>query len=90
MLTGKQLMACFAALERFREEEIGSDIAYYTVHVRETSDTFEVVFVPDQVPPKNPGGPLEVTLGGKTAHGREVHYIVSKDQNQIQRTFFAR
>jgi hypothetical protein len=89
-MRGTQLMACSDALERFTKEETGSDIARYTINLRETPEAFEVVFVPDQVTPNNPGQSLKVTLGGKTAYGREVHYIISKEKYEILRTFFAR
>jgi hypothetical protein len=83
-LTGIQLKACATALEHFTGNKEGANLEHYTVEVTEVSDHFQVSFVPD-----HPEGEATVR-GGATKDGREVHYIVSRDQYQIKRRFCGR
>jgi hypothetical protein len=90
-MTGPELMAYCVALEKFKAQETKSEIRNFTIHLSEDSTTYEVVFVPNSPPPKDPkSGVVELHAGGETIYGREVHYIVSKDAYRVLRTFFGR
>ena len=90
VIKGPELVACSVALEKFRREESKSSVENYSIEVTESPTAFEVVFIPNQPPQDPKSGRREITLGGKTIYGREVHYVVSKDTYKVIRTSFAR
>ena len=83
-MTALQVKACCVAMKDFTNTESTSDLNHFTVQVSEQNDSYEVVFIPDQVP----GEPA--TLGGRTKYGQEVHYVISKSTWEIKRKSFAR
>src|SRR5216684_2806862 len=76
-ITGTQLKACATALKDFNGSKDGANLDHYTVEVSQSSDQFEVIFVPN-----HPEGVVTVR-GGTTKYGREVHYIVSREHYEI-------
>jgi hypothetical protein len=83
-MTALQVKACCAAMKDFTDTESTSDLNHFTVEVSEENDSYEVVFIPDQVSDE------PTVLGGKTKYGREVNYIISKSTLEIKRKSFAR
>jgi len=79
-MTGTQLVACSTALERFRRDYGGSDLANFQVVIRDDLLVYEIIFVPNQ-PPSSSG----IWVGGSTPYGREVHYHVSKTTGRYAR-----
>lgn len=90
VITGSALMACAVALEDFRNHESGSNIENFIVHIRDNVGAFEVIFVPNQTPQDPDSTTYNLTVGGKTSYGREVHYVISKDTYEVVRKHFAR
>jgi hypothetical protein len=79
-----QVRACCVAMKDFLSTENNADLNHFAVQVSEDNDSYEVIFIPDQMP----NGPS--VRGGRTQYGREVHYIVSRGTWQITRKTFAR
>jgi CO dehydrogenase/acetyl-CoA synthase delta subunit len=90
-MTGLQLQACSVALARFKSDESHANIANYKIAVKEYPTEFEVVFIPNQ-PSVQDGSSKsrQITVGGETAYGREVHYFIAKATYQVLRRSFAR
>ncbi len=63
------------------------DIQNYTVGIKETHDTFEVWLVPDLDTDNLLAGDI---VYGRNKFGKEVHYVISKDEYKIVRIEFAR
>ena len=90
-ITGSELRACSAALERFRIDQARAELTNYQIIVRYHPMEFEIIFIPNQPPSSSsPSGVIEVTVGGGTVYGLEVHYFVDKVTFQISRRHFAR
>jgi hypothetical protein len=83
-MSGEKLKACIAAFEQFSNSTERPDIRNFTVEVREASDSYEVIFVRN-----HPAGKPAVR-GGRTALGKEVHYIVSKSTFKVTGTSYGR
>jgi hypothetical protein len=83
-LTGPQLRASAVALEDFLKGADAPDLDKFSVEIFELDDSYEVVFVPNQLS----GQPT--VRGGETVFGKEVHYLISKNSNKIIRKSFAR
>ncbi len=89
-MTEPEFKAYTIALELFKEKEKGAYLKNFDVKVRDHSDAYEVIFIPKQVATENREGTVTLSLGGKTAYGREVHYLISKIGYKVIRTSFAR
>ena len=83
-LTGPQLRACTSALKEFARRPEKHDLSKYHVVVESISEGFKVVFVPNTAPGETG------LVGGETAYGPEVHYIVSGKNFRILRTHYAK
>jgi hypothetical protein len=91
MMSHEASQAILAAQERFKVDEANSDLENYTVRVINLPTAFEVLFIPNLPPLKeSSSGEVQVTLGGRTVYGREVHYMVERDTYKIIRRSFAR
>ena len=49
-MTGSELIACSKALKEFEDKNPKIDLSYYEVLIKHRPGSFEVVFVPNQVP----------------------------------------
>jgi hypothetical protein len=81
-----EVLAELTARDQFKKDERDSDLANFHVIIREGTDAFEVIFVPN-LPP---GTPRYYHLGGRNIYGRAVHYFVEKNTYRIIRRHFAR
>jgi hypothetical protein len=91
MMSYEASQAVLVAQERFQEDEASSDLKNYTVRVVNLPTAFEVIFIPNLPPLKElSSGEVQVTVGGRTVYGREVHYMVERDTYKITRRSFAR
>lgn len=88
-MTGPELEACSVALDAFKREQTGADLANYRISVKERPNEFEIIFIPNQ-PPSVGSGPRRITVGGSTVYGPEVHYLIGKDGYGILKRSFAR
>jgi hypothetical protein len=89
-MTGSELIACSKALKEFTNKNPGIDLSHYEVLIKDNPGSFEVVFVPNQVPYDPSASTREVTVGGRTPYGPEVHYVISHGTYEITRTFYGR
>jgi hypothetical protein len=89
-MTGSELVACSKALKEFSAKNPGIEPSNYEVLIKDSSDSFEIVFVPNQVPSAASASARQVTVGGRTPYGPEVHYVISKGTYEINRTFYGR
>ena|SRR5438105_11900650 len=89
-LTGSELIACSKGLKEFTDKNPGIDLSHYEVLIKHSPGSFEVVFVPNQVPSDASASTRQVTVGGRTPYGPEVHYIISEGTYEITRTFYGR
>jgi hypothetical protein len=80
-LTGPQARAIAAAWFEFAKT--GGVPAQYEVLVATHSDAIEVIFVPEQ-----PAG--HSLRGGETPAGKEIHYWISLQDFELQKTAFGR
>lgn len=80
-ISGVQMEACLVAAADFKTR--GLSWENFSVRVTMLHDGVEVVFVPKQLE----GQPN--VRGGRTAYGREIHYLVS-NAGKIEKIGFAR
>ncbi|MCD9029023.1 hypothetical protein LDO26_12515 [Luteimonas sp. BDR2-5] len=84
-LDGARAAALAAAVPVFRDKQPDANLANFHVHVHPAQDgTFQVIFEPRQ---DNEAAP---TLGGRTAHGRELNVWIKASDNSLDRIAFAR
>ena len=84
-LDGARAAALAAAVPVFQDKQPDANLANFHVHVHPAQDcTFQVVFEPRQ---DNAAAP---TLGGRTAHGRELNVWIKAADNTLDRIAFAR
>ena len=84
-LDGARAAALAAAVPVFKDKQPEADLAHFHVHVHPVADgAFQVVFEPRQ---ENDAAP---TLGGRTAHGRELNVWIKAADNTLDRIAFAR
>lgn len=85
VLDGARAAALAAAVPVFREKQPEADLANFQIHVHPAENgTYQVVFEPRQVDESAP------TLGGRTAHGRELNVWIKSADNTLERIAFAR
>lgn len=85
VLDGARAAALAAAVPVFREKQPEADLANFQIHVHPAEDgTVQVVFEPRQADESAP------TLGGRTAHGRELNVWIKSADNTLDRISFAR
>jgi hypothetical protein len=89
-MTGSELIAASEALKEFTDQYPGMDLSHYEVLIKHSLGSFEVVFVPNQVASDASTSTREVTVGGRTPYGPEIHYVISEGTNKITRTFYGR
>lgn len=84
-LDGARAAALAAAVPVFKDKQPDAEIGNFHVHVHPAEDgTYQVVFEPRQ---ENDAAP---TLGGRTAHGRELNVWIKAADNTLDRIAFAR
>lgn len=85
VLDGVRAAALAAAVPVFKDKQPDADLANFQIHVHPADDgTYQMVFEPRQA---DEGAP---TLGGRTAHGRELNVWIKSSDNSIDRIAFAR
>lgn len=85
VLDGARAAALAAAVPVFRDKEPDADLANFQIHVHPAEDgSYQVVFEPRQAEGAAP------TLGGRTAHGRELNVWIKAADNSLDRIAFAR
>lgn len=65
-------------------EDESQEIDNFIVRICDEDDEISVTFVPKIDEQEGP------TLGGRTRHGREIHYYISKSDGRIIRKHYAR
>ncbi|TDK29176.1 hypothetical protein [Luteimonas terrae] len=85
VLDGARAAALAAAVPVFRDKQPDADLANFQIHVHPVEDgSYQVVFEPRQAEGAAP------TLGGRTAHGRELNVWIKAADNSLDRIAFAR
>lgn len=85
------LLAAAAAGKQFAKEQSDAEIKNFSILFIEHPDTYEVVFVPDQMHPEDAGGkPVQYYFGGRTMYGLGVHYFLDKTTYKIIRQHWDR
>jgi hypothetical protein len=89
-LEGTHLQASFIAFERFKREYPDSDLANFSIRIREQAETFVVTFLPKTDVESLPDGAPIMRFGVRNPYGPVVHYEVSTKSFEIVRTSFDR
>lgn len=88
------LRAASIAMVRFEHEQSSANFKNFHVVIEETSETFEIHFVPNlgSIKERQAGDMayIEVQSGGRNENGREIYYILSKKNMRILKTFYPR